>query len=54
MGEFWWCPTEGVIEGDVFWCRWKPFFAADDMGDFHEVVVDDIGEVVGGEVVGFH
>ena len=54
MGEFWWRPAESVIESDVFWCGRKPFFAADDMGDFHEVVVDDIGEVVGREVVGFH
>ena len=31
-----------------------PLFGADDVGDLHEVVVDDVGEVVGGEAVGLH
>ena len=30
----------------------KPLFTADDLGDFHEVVIHDVGEVVGGELVG--
>ena len=30
-----------------------PLFGADDVGDLHEVVVDYVGEVVGGVAVGF-
>ncbi len=33
-------------------CGGDPLFGADDVGDAHEVVVDDVGEVVGGEAVG--
>ena len=29
----------------------QPFFAADDLGDFHQVVVHDVGQVVGGQFV---
>jgi hypothetical protein len=31
-----------------------PLFGADDVGDLHEVIVDDVGEMVGGEAVGLH
>lgn len=46
-------PVEGVVEGGVSGSAGEPFFAADDVGDAHVVVVDDAGEVVGGEVVAF-
>ena len=30
----------------------QPLLTADDVGDLHEVVIDDVGQVVGGEFVG--
>ena len=47
-------PAEGVVEQDVLGGGGDPLFGADDVGDVHEVVVDDVGEVVGGEAVGLH
>ena len=34
------------------WCAGQPFLASDYVCDFHEVVVDDVGQVVGGQSVG--
>ena len=31
--------------------RWQPFLSTDDMRDFHQMVIDDVGEVVGRQVV---
>ncbi len=47
-------PAEGVVEQDVLGRGGDPLFGADDVGDVHEVVVDDVGEVIGGEAVGLH
>ncbi len=47
-------PAEGLVEQDVLGGGGDPLFGADDVGDAHEVVVDDVGEVVGGEAVGLH
>ncbi len=47
-------PAEGFVEEDVLGGRGDPLFGADDVGDLHEVIVDDVGEVVGGEAVGLH
>ena len=47
-------PAEGLIEQDVLGGGGDPLFGADDVGDAHEMVVDDVGEVVGGEAVGLH
>ena len=47
-------PAEGFVEQDVLGGGGDPLFGADDVGDAHEVVVDDVGEVVGGEAVGLH
>ena len=47
-------PAEGFVEEDVLGGGGDPLFGADDVGDLHEVVVDDVGEVVGGEAVGLH
>ena len=47
-------PSEGLIEQDVLRGRGDPLFGADDIGDEHEVVVDDVGEMVGGKAVGLH
>ena len=45
-------PAEGAVEQHVERSRGQPLFAADYMAHLHEVVVDDIGQVVGGQVVG--
>jgi len=47
-------PAEGFVEQDVFGRGTDPLLGADDVGDVHEVVVDDVSEVVGGEAVGLH
>ena len=39
-------PAERLIEEDVFWRRRDEFRAAHDVRDAHEVVVDDIREIV--------
>ncbi len=33
-------------------CRGEPFLTADHVGDFHQVVVDNVGQVIGGQIVG--
>ena len=45
-------PSEGLVEQHVEWGRGKPFLAADDVGDFHEMVVNDVGQMIGGQLVG--
>ena len=45
-------PAEGVVEEDVLGGGGDPLLGADDVGDLHEVVVDYVGEVVGGVAVG--
>ena len=52
--EFGLLPAEGLVEQDVLGGGGDPFLGADDVGDLHQVVVDDVGEVVGGEAVGLH
>ena len=47
-------PSEGFVEQDVLGGGADPLFGADDVGDVHEVVVDDIRKMVGGEAVGLH
>ena len=47
-------PAEGLIEQDVLGGGGDPLLGTDDVGDLHEVIVDDVGEVVGGEAVGLH
>ncbi len=45
-------PAECFVEQHVERSRWKPFFAADYMRHFHQVVVDDICKMVGWQVIG--
>ena len=45
-------PAEGLVEQHVLGGGRDPLLGADDVGDLHEVVVDDVGEVIGGEAVG--
>ena len=42
------CPVKQVVERQ----RRQPLLAADDFSDLHQVVVHDVGEVVGRELVG--
>ena len=45
-------PAESVIQKVILRRRGQILAAADDVGDAHEVVVHDIGKVVGGHTVG--
>ena len=45
-------PAKAVVEKDVFRGGAGPLISADDVGDIHEMVIDDVGEVVGGKSVG--
>ena len=51
MGEGGRFPSKGGVHLDVFGGGDEPFGSSDDVGDFHELVVDDVGEVVGGKSV---
>ena len=44
-------PAEGLVEKVVFGGGAEVFAAPDHVGDAHKVVVDDVGEVVGGQAV---
>ena len=45
-------PTEGTVEHDVQRSTGQPLLAANDMGNLHQVVVDDIRQVIGRQFVG--
>ncbi len=47
-------PAEILVELDQLGRRRQPLFAAQDVGDAHQVVVDHVGEEVGGQAVGLH
>ncbi len=53
MSELWHgvLPAESLVEKYVQRGTGQPLLTTDDMGDAHEVVVDDVGEVVGGQLV---
>ena len=44
-------PAERLVEPEVLGRGRDPLLGADDVGDAHEVVVDDVGQVVGGQAV---
>ena len=46
-------PSECFVDEVVFRCRGQVFHTAHDIGDAHQMVVDDIGEVIGREAVAF-
>ena len=46
MIELWRLPAEVLIQQDVFRCRIDPLFAANHMGNFHEVIIHHISEMV--------
>ena len=45
-------PSEGFVEQHMERSTRQPLLAADDVGNLHQVVVDDVGQVVGGQLVG--
>ena len=45
-------PAESAVEQYVERCRRQPFLAADDVRYLHQVVVDDVGQMVGRQLVG--
>ena len=47
-------PAESLIEQVVLGGGGQVFAASDHMGDAHEVVVNDVGEVIGGQSVGLN
>ncbi len=46
-------PAESTVQHDVLGRGGEPLLSADDVGDPHQVIVDHIGQVVGGEAIGF-
>ena len=54
MYEFRHCvgPTESLVKQHVEWCRREPFFATDNVGYKHQVVVNNVGQVICRKVVG--
>ena len=51
MGKFGLLPGKKAVKQHVQGGRGQPFFTADHVGNVHGVVVDDVGEVVGGHAV---
>ena len=45
-------PAKGAVEQHVERCRRQPLLAADDVRHLHQVVVDDVGQMVGRQLVG--
>ena len=45
-------PTEEAVEEHVKRCTWQPLFATDDVRHFHQMVVDDVSQVVCWKIVG--
>ena len=44
-------PTESLIEQHVERSRGQPLLTTNDVGDLHQMVVDDIGQMIGGQLV---
>ena len=44
-------PVKALIEQDMLGCRAHPLIPTDHMGDLHQVIVNHVSEVVGGESV---
>ncbi len=51
MGEFRALPAEGFVKEHVQRRTGQPFLTSDHVRDPHQMVVDDVGEVVGGHAV---
>lgn len=46
-------PAKGGIQADVLGRAGNPFFATQDVGNLHQVIIHDVGEVISGEAVAF-
>ena len=44
-------PTESLVEQHMKRCRRQPLLATNDVGYFHEMVVNDVGQMVGRQLV---
>ena len=51
VGELRSLPAKSLVEHDMERHRGQPFLATDDMADFHQMVIDDVGQVVGRHTV---
>lgn len=49
--EFGWSQVQGSIEQELASGRFEQVFAADNFGNVHGGIVDDDGELIGGEVI---
>jgi len=57
MCELWWIKAEHLVKNQVFWRRWKPFltfvkhgytyFSSNHMRNAHQVIINNISEVIG-------
>ena len=54
MGEAGHCvlPAKSLIEQHMERCARQPFLTTDDVGDLHQVVIDDVGQMIGRQLVG--
>ena len=46
-------PAEGLVEEDVLGRGRDPLLGADDVADLHQMVIDDVGQMIRGEAVRF-
>ena len=53
VAELRWLPAEGLVHQHVQRCGGNPLLGPHHVGNLHEVVVHDVGQVVGGEAVAF-
>mgnify|MGYP001040435765 CR=1 FL=1 len=53
MGKLRAFPTKEAIKQNMQRGRWEPFFTADYMRDFHQMVINNIGEMIGRHAIAF-
>ena len=53
MGKLWHriLPSESFIKKNMQGCTGQPFFTANNVSDFHQMVVYNVGKVIGGQSV---
>ena len=52
--KLWHIPTKILIKQLMLWCRREPLLAPDHVRDPHQVIIDNICEVIRGQTVGLH
>ena len=45
-------PSEGTVKQHMEGSTGQPFFTTDDVGDFHQMIIHDVGQVIGGQFIG--